>query len=151
MARSNWSQFTSAKVAASTGSWKGMICLTAPAATALALPRPRIEFDSTSSSFATVRVRVVLGNTSQAGTARNPVATRTNNPGSSAGGTGLENLSNMGSGGTVIWEGELKGYGSFIIPVTQRETVVAPGQAIQIDFNSASAVNANGGWDDYEA
>lgn len=149
MAGSLASIFTGAVVAGSIGNWLGILAYTAPSAVGVKLPRPRIEFDATASTSPTARVRVVLGNTGQAGTANNPVAAHGANPSGVTLGTGLRNLTTIGSGGTVIWEGELKQYGSFVIP-TPPGMVVAPGTAIQIDVKVAAAANINCGWDGFE-
>lgn len=149
MARSFWNHFTSAKVAGIVSNWKGLLSLTAPAGGGLWLPRPIISFDATASTAPTNRVRVVVGNTGQTGTARNPIAAHSANAAGASGGTGLENLTNMGSGGTVIWEDEIKGFGAQVLQCLHG-MILAPSVTIQIDFWCGGACNAHGGWGGFE-
>lgn len=140
MAGAKCNHRNSAAVALSVGSWKGIISYTPPSGVAAEIPSPTISFTGTSSSGAKCRVRMVLGNTGQVGTALNPVAPGSNNPAGVSLGTGLENLTTIGSGGTVIDEQEFPPYGTFVFRLPPN-LIVAPGVAIQLDANGGSAAN----------
>lgn len=140
MARTKANHRNSAAVALNVGSWKGIISYTPPSGVAAEIPSPTISFTGTSSSGAKCRVRVVVGNTGQAGTALNPVAPGSDNPSGVSLGTGLENLTTIGSGGTIIDEQEFPPYGTFVLRLPP-ELIVAPGTAIQVDANGGSAAN----------